>query len=42
MDGDGGRMGSVRHQLPFGAELVGDRVRFRLWAPRAASASLSL
>jgi maltooligosyltrehalose trehalohydrolase len=42
MDGDGGRMGSVRHELPFGAELVGDRVRFRLWAPRAASVSLLL
>src|SRR5437773_222070 len=42
MDGDGGRMASARHELPFGAELVGDRVRFQLWAPRASAVSLSL
>ena len=42
MDGDRGRMGSARHELPFGAELVGDHVRFRLWAPRAAKVSLLL
>ena len=42
MDGDRGRMASARHELPFGAELVGDRVRFRLWAPRASAVSLLL
>ena len=42
MEGDRGRMASARHELPFGAELVGDRVRFRLWAPRASAVSLLL
>ena len=28
------------HALPFGAELVPDGVRFRLWAPRAGSAAV--
>ena len=31
-----------RHQGPFGAELGGRCVRFRLWAPRAQSVSLRL
>ena len=31
-----------RHRLPFGAEVSPDGVRFRLWAPRAASVSLVL
>ena len=31
-----------RHELPFGAELEADGVRFRLWAPRAESVSLQL
>jgi malto-oligosyltrehalose trehalohydrolase len=30
------------HELPFGAELVPDGVRFRLWAPRAGSVALQL
>jgi malto-oligosyltrehalose trehalohydrolase len=30
------------HELPFGAELVPDGVRFRLWAPRAKTVSLIL
>src|SRR4029077_9903564 len=30
------------HQLPFGAELVPDGVRFRLWAPRAGSVAVQL
>ncbi len=30
------------HELPFGAELVCDMVRFRLWAPRARSVALQL
>ena len=30
------------HELPFGAELVADGVRFRLWAPRARSVALRL
>jgi malto-oligosyltrehalose trehalohydrolase len=30
------------HPLPFGAELVPDGVRFRLWAPRAGSVALQL
>jgi maltooligosyltrehalose trehalohydrolase len=28
--------------MPFGAELIGDSVRFRLWAPRAKKVDLSL
>jgi len=31
-----------RHELPFGAELVGDGVRFRLWAPKARAVALRL
>jgi malto-oligosyltrehalose trehalohydrolase len=31
-----------RRELPFGAELAGGQVRFRLWAPRAQSVSLQL
>jgi malto-oligosyltrehalose trehalohydrolase len=31
-----------RHELPFGAELTPDGVRFRLWAPRAETVSLRL
>jgi maltooligosyltrehalose trehalohydrolase len=31
-----------RHTLPFGAELVSDGVRFRLWAPDAAAVTLEL
>jgi malto-oligosyltrehalose trehalohydrolase len=31
-----------RHELPFGAELVSEGVRFRLWAPRANAVSLQL
>jgi maltooligosyltrehalose trehalohydrolase len=30
------------HELPFGAELAGEGVRFRLWAPRAAAVALRL
>jgi maltooligosyltrehalose trehalohydrolase len=30
------------HELPFGAELTADGVRFRLWAPRANTVSLQL
>jgi len=30
------------HELPFGAELTGDGVRFRLWAPRAREVELLL
>ena len=30
------------HELPFGAELGGEGVRFRLWAPRAAAVALRL
>jgi maltooligosyltrehalose trehalohydrolase len=30
------------HRLPFGAELVDDGVRFRLWAPQARSVALRL
>jgi malto-oligosyltrehalose trehalohydrolase len=30
------------HELPFGAELTGDGVRFRLWAPRAKNVALLL
>ncbi len=30
------------HELPFGAELVADGVRFRLWAPRAEAVALRL
>jgi malto-oligosyltrehalose trehalohydrolase len=30
------------HELPFGAELVAEGVRFRLWAPRAAAVALRL
>src|SRR5215208_4141544 len=30
------------HELPFGAELVPDGARFRLWAPRTKSVSLVL
>jgi len=30
------------HELPFGAELKADGVRFRLWAPRANTVSLQL
>ncbi|MGH7087324.1 MAG: malto-oligosyltrehalose trehalohydrolase, partial [Stellaceae bacterium] len=30
------------HELPFGAEPVPNGVRFRLWAPRAASVSVQL
>ena len=30
------------HELPFGAELVAEGVRFRLWAPKAQSAALRL
>jgi malto-oligosyltrehalose trehalohydrolase len=30
------------HELPFGAELTGDGVRFRLWAPSASSVSLQI
>jgi malto-oligosyltrehalose trehalohydrolase len=30
------------HELPFGAELARDGVRFRLWAPRAAAVALRL
>src|SRR5215472_9012811 len=30
------------HNLPFGAEVTPDGVRFRLWAPRAAAVSLRL
>src|SRR2546423_13535839 len=30
------------HELPFGAELTEDGVRFRLWAPRAHQAELLL
>jgi len=30
------------HELPFGAELTADGVRFRLWAPRANTVSLLL
>ncbi len=29
-----------RHELPFGAELVADGVRFRLWAPKAKAVAL--
>ncbi len=31
-----------RHTLPFGAELVSDGVRFRLWAPDAKAVTLEL
>jgi maltooligosyltrehalose trehalohydrolase len=31
-----------RHELPFGAELASEGVRFRLWAPRANAVSLQL
>jgi maltooligosyltrehalose trehalohydrolase len=31
-----------RHELPFGAELTPDGVRFRLWAPRASTVALQL
>ena len=31
-----------RHELPFGAELLAEGVRFRLWAPQAASVALQL
>jgi malto-oligosyltrehalose trehalohydrolase len=31
-----------RHELPFGAELVPEGVRFRLWAPKAANVALAL
>ena len=30
------------HELPFGAELNADGVRFRLWAPRAQEVALLL
>jgi malto-oligosyltrehalose trehalohydrolase len=30
------------HELPFGAELVDEGVRFRLWAPRASAVTLRL
>jgi malto-oligosyltrehalose trehalohydrolase len=30
------------HELPFGAELVAEGVRFRLWAPRASAVALRL
>jgi maltooligosyltrehalose trehalohydrolase len=30
------------HELPFGAELVADGVRFRLWAPKARAVALRL
>jgi maltooligosyltrehalose trehalohydrolase len=30
------------HELPFGAEVLTDGVRFRLWAPRATAVSLQL
>ena len=30
------------HELPFGAELTGDGVLFRLWAPRAKDVALLL
>jgi maltooligosyltrehalose trehalohydrolase len=30
------------HELPFGAELTSDGVRFRLWAPRAKQVAVSL
>ena len=30
------------HELPFGAQLTADGVRFRLWAPRANTVSLQL
>ena len=33
---------SRHHELPFGAELCGDTVRFRLWAPRVDSVLLRL
>jgi len=31
-----------RHELPFGAELAADGVRFRLWAPRARSVAVAI
>src|ERR1700752_4674495 len=31
-----------RHEPPFGAELLPDGVRFRLWAPRANAVSVQL
>src|SRR5258708_5434159 len=30
------------HELPFGAEIAGPGVRFRLWAPKAATVELEL
>ena len=30
------------HELPFGAELTEDGVRFRLWAPRAKEVAVLL
>src|SRR5437763_3881037 len=42
MDSLPGKPVAVKHELPFGAELRGDSVRFRLWAPRAVAVSLSL
>jgi hypothetical protein len=30
------------HELPFGAELTADGVRFRIWAPRAREVALLL
>ncbi|MDB6159827.1 MAG: malto-oligosyltrehalose trehalohydrolase [Gammaproteobacteria bacterium] len=35
-------MSKRRHSMPFGAELIGDSVRFRLWAPSAKQVDLSL
>src|ERR1700746_3869646 len=31
-----------RHQMPFGAEVVSDGVRFRLWAPKHNRISLNI
>src|SRR5437763_15794029 len=38
----GGTSLTVKHELPFGPELLGDSVRLRRWAPRAATVSLWL
>ena len=37
-----GRLMRRHHRLPFGAEIVPEGVRFRLWAPRATGVSLVL
>lgn len=42
MGRDRGTAVKRRHELPFGAEVDGDGVGFRLWAPRAEAVSLLL